>query len=436
MIAFGRTALVAATVMVLAAMPAVGQETILGFFEGPLNGENAGTGAIPVTGWALATSGVRSVTIQVNGVDIGEALYGQNRPLVEDDFPGFVDSPRAGFGYQLNSTDFPNGVHNVSAKVETFDGNQQVLWAIDPEGVIHMDGIREVLFTNNTNILVPFGRINFPERNVDLGGTCSNTSVNRRFSVISGWALDLGVEIGDAGVGWVELLVDGVIVANTRTSCTFNQNTGGLSNCYGLPRLDIERNFPFALDAPSAGYRFVLDVGNLINNGWVQGRHTLTIRVGDLSNQHADIDEIPVNFLCIENLGNEPSFGQIEVPRPGQAYDELLTFQGWALDADSSILGSGVQAVELFVDGESIGFANFGLPGITRPFVLSNYPGYPNALNPVWRLTDFDTTTLTEGVHQVQVFVYDWTQTIGSTDLGDEPTLIGETSFFVNNEVD
>lgn len=405
---------------VLCAPAAQAQETVIGFFEGPRGGLNAGSGAIGVVGWALADSGIKRVTIQVDGVDVGEALYGQFRPLVQDLYPDYIDSAGAGFGYNLNSTDFANGQHDVSAKVETWGGTIEVIPAVDPQGsLIGLDW--PVTFTNNTTILVPFGDINFPERNADLFGVCDRTNPNRRYSVVSGWALDLGVEIGDAGLGWAELLVDGVIIANTRTGCFFNFATGGLTNCYGLPRVDIERRFPFAIDAPSSGYRFVMDVGFLLDNGWVQGHHTLTIRAGDISNQNANIAEIPVNFLCIENQGNEGAFGQIESPRPGRAFADLMTFQGWALDWE------GVAAVELFVDGDSIGFADFGVGLGSRPFVLNNYPGYPNSLDPVWRLDNFDSTDLSEGFHQVQVFV---------TDLVGNTKLMGETTFLVNNVFD
>lgn len=406
---------------VLVAVPSLAQEQVIGFFEGPLNGFNAGSGAIGMTGWALADSGVKSVTIQVDGVDIGAAGYGIFRPLVEDQHPGFPDSSGAGFGYNLNSTDFANGQHDISAKVETFDGTVVIIPAVRLGGPVFPNGKMPVHFTNNTSILVPFGEINVPQRNADLFGVCDLNNPNRRYTVISGWALDLGVELHDAGVGWVELLVDGVIQANSRTGCFYSPETGGLTDCYGLQRLDIERSYPFALDAPSSGFRFVLDIGFLLNIGYVQGHHTLSIRAGDLSNQSIEIFEIPVDFFCVENQNNEPGFGFIETPRLGRAYADLIDFQGWALDWE------GVSGVEVFVDGTSIGEAAYGAGLGGRPGVQGQFPGYPNAGAPVWRLSNFDTTNLSEGFHQVQVRV---------TDLVGISSLIGETTFFVNNVID
>ncbi len=433
--------------LALAAIPAAGQEEIIGFLEPPVvpaatpSGDPPLHGIVRVFGWVVAESPVRRVTIQVNGVDVGEANYHQFRPLVEDMFPGFPDSSGAGFGYNLNATDFPNGVHRVTAKVLTTAGSQVILDGVDSGGLPFSPGEQEIFFTFNTNTLPPFGAIDRPQRNAELfGNCCRRTGFNTccdlneqgfcveeeydgltaiPYSVVEGWALDLGVEIGDSGVGWVELLVDGVIIGNTRLTCDFDLATGGLTDCYGLPRLDIENRFPFAIDAPTSGFRFAMDVGALVRFGFNQGSHTLTIRAGDIGNLNANIHEIPVNFLCVNNLDNQQSFGRIESPRIGRAYADEMTFQGWALDLE------GIDRIELFVDGLFIGQASFGVG--SRPEVLSEFPGYPDSLAPVWRLTPFDTRDLSEGNHQVQAVAFDET--------GDA-TVLGEVTFFVNNEVD
>jgi len=431
-----------AVAAVLAAGPAVAQETVIGFLEEPAvndckpvndNTCNPKPGVVRVSGWVLADSGVRRVVIQVDGVDVGQAAYGLSRPQVANQFPGFPDSEGAGFSYNVNGTDFANGVHEITAKVLTNDGTSTLIYAIDPDLTIHSDGIQEIFWSYNTAVLHPFGKINFPQRNAELYGTCCLRDFNGncfddperpiRYTPVSGWALDLGKEIGDAGVGWAELLVDGSIYANTRTGCFFSPLTGGLSNCYGLPRLDIERRFPFAIDSPTSGFRFVLDVGALLVNGFAQGHHTLTIRVGDISTQNANVHEIPVNFLCIENLGNEEAFGRIGSPRPGRPYAGLVTFAGWALD------GEGVGTVDLYVDGNFIGEAAYGPGQGTNPTVLAQYPGFPDSAAPVWRLVDYDTENLSDGFHQMQVVVTD-------RSVEADQTVIGEVTFFVDNEID
>lgn len=406
----------------LAAVPAHGQ-TVLGFFEGLLSGGNAASGSVTLTGWALATSPVRRVTIQVDGVDVGFTQYGLARPDVEADHPGFPDSEFGGFGYNLNTADFPNGPHTLSAKVLTTAGSTVIL-----------AGTRQIFFNNNTHILKPFGDFSRPQRHAELRGTCDLTKEDpiRRYSVITGWALDLGVEIGDTGVSYVELLLDGAIIASTRLGdpnpldneyevdgvgvCHYSNFRGGLSNCFGFPRLDIERLYPFALDAPRSGFRFVIDVGKLVARDlWPQGQHVIKARVGDISGQFADVAELPVNFLCIENIDNEAGFGEIESPHGGHPFAGVITLKGWVLDAE------GVQQVRLFIDGEPIGVANYGVG--SRPLVATEFLGYPDTAAPAWSLL-FDTTTLTEGSHQLEAFV---------DDLHGFSTLFAEATFFVDN---
>jgi hypothetical protein len=280
-------------------------------------------------------------------------------------------------------------------------------------------GVFEIFFNNNTSTLRPFGRINLPQQHADLFGTCDLTSMNRLYTSIEGWALDLGVEIGDAGIGYVELLLDGAIVANTRTACGFNITTGGLTNCYGLPRFDIEQRFPWASNAPSAGFRFVMDIGALIAGSNIsQGSHVLTIRAGDIATNVGNIDEIPVNFFCEQNDNNPGSFGVIEAPRPGVIVAGNTVMEGWALDID------GVDRVDIYVDGVKVGSAAYGVD--SRPVLAIEYAGYPDAGAPVWRFV-WDSTSRSDGFHEVEAVVID--------ELGDS-TIIAERTFFTDNGID
>ena len=397
-----------ALLLSLLATPVAAQEDIEGFFEGLPNGFNGGTGALPLTGWVVAESGVRRVVIKVDGQVDGQASYGNFRPDVLADFPGFPDSAGAGFTYNLNSTDYPNGVHTVTAQVLTNNGTTRTI-----------TGVFEIFFNNNTSTLRPFGRINLPQRHADLFGTCDLVTTNRIYTPVEGWALDLGVEIGDTGIGYVELLLDGAIVANSRTACMFNIGMGGLTNCYGLLRLDIERRYPWALNAPSAGFRFVLDIGALIVGSNIsEGFHMLTIRAGDIATNVENIDEIPVNFFCEQNGNNPGSFGVIDEPRPGLIVAGDTVMEGWALDIN------GVDRVEIFVDGINVGTATYGVD--SRPAIAVEYPGYPDSGAPVWRFV-WDSTTRSDGFHEVEAVVID--------DLGGS-TIIAERTFFTENGID
>lgn len=396
--------LFAVAAVLLASVPASAAPPF-GSFGGIVGGGNAGGGVIPLTGWALDDNGVQAVDVLVDGVVAGRANYGRARAGVTARFPGLPDSALPGFAFQLDTTRYLNGNHTVAVRVRSRAGEVVLL---EP---------RTFNFNNVEHDLEPFGAIDFPRAQAELRGTCDPASPNRRYSVVAGYALDAGTQADDAGVAYVELLVDRAVVANTRVDCGFSTLTGGQTNCYGLRRLDIERNFPGLKDSPHAGFRFVLDIGAGIASGaTTQGQHLITIRVGDVANQSRNIAEIPVTFSCYENIVNEDSFGEIDLTLRGLLYHGVIQVTGWALDYE------GVVSVQILVDGHPIGNAFYGLP---RPddLELSFYPGFINSPAPGWRF-DLDTTLLQNGEHFLDAVV---------TDPHGKTTFIGKRRFVVNN---
>ena len=399
-----KTLLTILAIGVVAALP-VHAAAPFGYLDGIVDGGNAGSGVVPLTGWALDDNGVRSVDILVDGVPAGRALYGTNRPGVTRSYPGYPDSDAAGFAFQLNTTRYLNGTHSVDAMVTSNTGERRFLDSVDLE------------FLNSSHLLAPFGEIEFPRPAAELFGTCNLAETHRRQVAVTGWALDAGVETGDMGVGYVELLIDGSIVANSRVDCRSDGlfDDVGPTDCYGLRRLDIERTFPTLRNAPQAGYRFVLDPGVLIAAlDFAEGQHVLSVRVGDIAGQVAEIDEIPVTFHCDETLGNEKSLGWIAPVHTGNLADGLTQISGWALDWE------GVNRVLGYIDGLEVGQAQLGFP---TPQLAQRYPGYANGAHAGWRLT-IDTAQLSDGRHGVQMVAID--------DTGAS-TLLGEREFVVDN---
>lgn len=375
-----------------------------GSFGGKVGGGNAGAGVIPIHGWAIdADDRIESVDIVVDGLVAGRAQYGRTRPGVTQMFPGFPDSAAPGFAWQLDSTRYLNGLHRVWARVTSESGE-----VVDLNSVV-------LEFTNLTHNLVPFGNIDFPNPNAELLGNCDLDDTDRRLNVVWGYALDVGVETGDQGVGYVELLIDGAVYANSFLSCFHDDAFGGSTNCYGLRRLDVARIFNNLDDAVHSGFRFVLDVGRLMSeSGYNPGKHVLTIRSGDIAGGVANIDQIPVTFACDDLISNRGSFGEVRRPRGGLIYQGVIEANGWALDPDR------VVEVQVYVDGDLIGNAEYGF---ARPAITNLFPGYPDSALPGWRFF-LDTTTLSDGPHLMQVLV---------RDLLSEQTLIGERSFVVLN---
>ena len=117
--------------------------------------------------------------------------------------------------------------------------------ATDNEGASRELGARRVQIVNNGQNLPPFGRIDYPLDKASL--FCDDL---RRLSftlpagrdpgnVVAGWALTWGPPSIADSVSYVELLLDGAIIANTRTDCV--QPDEALINCYGLNRPDVAR---------------------------------------------------------------------------------------------------------------------------------------------------------------------------------------------------
>jgi hypothetical protein len=173
----------------------------------------------------------------------------------------------------------------------------------------------------------------------------------------------------------------------------------------------VQDDYPTLKDSPNAGFRFVIDVGWLINSGYAEGSHVLTIRSGDQDSQVDNPDAINVNFVCNDNSFNTPSVGAIDVP------DEILTtgvtqLTGWALDVH------GIDEILVLIDGQEMGSAAYGFPNTS---VTIRYPGYPQSAAPGW-IFDVSVLGLADGIH---------TATVIAVDVLGERTTIGQEDFYV-----
>jgi N-acetylmuramoyl-L-alanine amidase len=375
-----------------------------GQFGGKVGGGNGGAGMLPLYGWALDDDGVERVEILVDGFVDGKANYRRSRPQVTKKFPDFPDSALPGWVYQLDTTHYLNGVHTITARVLSKSGELVNL------------GSRRFQFGNLTHALDPFGQVEFPKHQAELRGHCLADPA-RRWSIVSGYALDTGVQVEDTGVGYVELLLDGAIFANSNRDCFRLDDFNLPVNCYGLRRHDLVPIFPHLKDAPHSGFRFAMDIGFLITGlGYSEGTHRLTIRAGDTFNQVSTVDEIFVTFSCddLDPFDDEEALGDIEQPLDGNQYSGIMRIKGWALDWE------GVQRVEVFVDGFNVGTAFYGH---ARPLITPVYPGYPDRAFPGWEHS-FDTTQFSNGEHYLEVVVTD--------DLGQD-TYIGRRRFVIAN---
>lgn len=358
------------------------------------------SGAFPVIGWAADTDGIDRIEVLVDDTIMQGAMHGDPRPDVGGTFPDFQGAMFSGYVANIDSTRIQNGVHTLTVR------------AIDRNGMAALIGRRTVQVINNDGFLKPFGYLDEPLPDAILYGTgCGPNSggggpiisppftPGEHITPVRGWALDLGTRNDTGRVAYAELLVDGVRWVSTDDCGVVG---GRYANCYGLPRYDVARYYPSFPDSPRAGFLFMLDVGALLRYGVSPGNHNLMVRVGDREQTFAEIpnrDGIPVWFQCAEEEDFDfLGFGFIEFPVQHDYVGGTVTFRGWALEDQSS-----VAAVEIIVDGNYVGQAQYGFK---RTDVGDAYPNIQNSDNSGW-VFSMDTTKLANSRHELTVRVVD-----------------------------
>lgn len=355
------------------------------------------SGAFPVSGWAADTDGIQKVEILVDNGIMGAAVHGDPRPDVGQSFPDFSGATFSGWVANLDSTRLTNGIHTLTIRVT------------DKQGIENSIGHRTIQIINNDGFLKPFGYLDEPKRDAVLFGTgCLGDDepppisppirVEEHLTAVRGWALDLGTREGTGRVAYAELLIDGVRWLSTANDC--GVVAGRFANCYGVPRYDVAKYYPNFPDAPRAGFIFTLDVGALLDLGVRQGNHNLVVRVGDVEQTFAELpnrDGIPVWFQCVQDDYNFSGYGFVEYPTTFDYVSGDVMFRGWAF-ADNS----NVAAVEVIVDGTTVGVAQHGFP---RPDVEDQYPqNAVRARNSGWQFV-MDTRKLANSLHRLTVRV-------------------------------
>ena len=416
-----------------------------------------GTGAIeeansafPVTGWALDDTGIDHIDIMVDGLIVAgavccnvpptyppssasSAVFGTTRPDVQAAFPDPLLFPQSLFsGWQANidSTALIDGQHELSVRATDIDGASRVI------------GTRTFTVDNASLNLHPFGDVDLPLDEATFLPVCvagglpspctPQICIPVNLNHVTGWVLDTGARLDFGQTGYVELLIDGVIIANTRQDCVLT-TTGALLNCYGINRPDVEQVYPGFVNSDNAGFSFdffafddgighlsiqipLFDGGGVERDVISSGKHSIEIRAGDDAETQIIFSSQSANFVTCRPTGSDlPSFGYIDSPREYQFIDGVASISGWAYDTNN------VSRVDIDVDGQVVGVATYGLP---RPDVRIHDPRV-QGINVGFSFL-LDTTTLADSQHDLNVYVVD--------SLGNR-VLIGRRQFVVNNNV-
>jgi Bacterial Ig domain len=391
-------------------------------------GLTGANGSFPVVGWALDDTGVTRVDFLVDGqivagaVGMGQpstATYGIPRGDVQAAFPDVPNSLNSGFLANLDTTAWVNGIHIISVQAWDADGASREL------------GSRTVQVINNGQNLAPFGQIDFPLDKASLfcetiappgGGFPSPCSPDvcgptLEPNFVVGWSLDVGARLDAGQVSYVELLLDGQIVANTRTDCV--QIGQSLINCYGINRPDVAQNYSGYVNADNAGFNFtfylIRDAANstgtmgiylptsdtsvtgpILTGFTTPGKHTIAIRAGDEEETVSQFGAMSVDILCDQTFNDTPAFGDINSPTNMEQISGQFQVFGWAYDFQ------GVDSVDVDVDGQVVGTALYGL---FRPDVPPIDSRVPTAF--VGFSFILDTTLLSNTQHDIVIYVHD-----------------------------
>ncbi len=378
-------------------------------------------GVFPVTGWALDDDSIAYVEIMVDGLAMGNAVTGVHRPDIGNRFPSDPDAEFAGFVRMLNTTALNNGIHVLAVRV------------VDNEGASRVIGRRFVQTFNTGSNLPPFGMIDWPVDNHTMYADGCESAVDGTLppwsgeifddpdnaEMVVGWALDVGSRTDFGGVAYVQLLLDGNIIADTNEGSFYWDPARWDFNYYGHPRMDIHNLYVDVPNSKHSGFSFLLDVNYLIlARGYSQGLHLFKIRAGDRENNVTDIAQLPVIFDCNDDA-DDPAWGDIWTPEHMELEGDVVEVTGFAIDTRT------INRVEIWIDGVYIGDADYPVasPGLEDlypwlpPFFATNR-GFSYELDTV-------AANLADGEHYLVVWTND--------NLGGR-TIIGQRTFVLDNQ--
>jgi beta-N-acetylglucosaminidase len=295
--------------------------------------------SVSIDGWALNSSGIKSVSILLDGKLKGQATIGLSRPDVNAVFPGYSGGSKSGYSYSLNLSGVSAGYHTIQVQA------------------VGVNGIRSI----QSLAIKVVAKASLPLRMaVD---NPSPYSLVRGSISVNGWALN------PSGIKSVNVLVDGVL-----------KGQAGL----GYSRPDVNAVFPGYPAGDKSGYGYILDTSSLS-----AGLHTIQVQaIGN--NGTKSVQNIPVKVEAKPVL---PIRMAVDNPSASSLVRGNVSVNGWALNP------SGIKSVNILVDGVLRGQAGIGYE---RVDVNSVFPGYPGGDRSGYGYI-VDTSTLSAGVHTIQV---------------------------------
>ncbi len=240
-----------------------------GSFDTPVDGSTVRS-SVPVTGWALDDIGVESVTLWRDAVEgegdglvyIGDAVLVEGaRTDIEQKYPSYPLSYKAGWGYMILTYFLPNGgngTFKLHAYAEDGSGHEVLLGT-------------KTITCDNANAVKPFGAIDTPGQGGDASGSNSRNQ------------------------GWVLTPMPNKIPEDGSTILVYIDSQSLASPTYNIYREDIATLFPGC--ANSSGAHAYLDIDT---TPYSNGLHTIHWVAADNA---GNVDGIGSRYFTIQNSG-------------------------------------------------------------------------------------------------------------------------------------
>ena len=235
------------------------------------NNNSISSGTLRVSGWALASSGVKEVRVYVDGKDLGTVNYGTTRTDVNNAYPGYPSGNNAGFEGSVNLSNISAGTKRVIVKITANDGTSQSI-----ERTIKVERLESKSWLDNPN----------------------NNSISSGTLRVSGWAL------ASSGVKEVRVYVDG-------------KDLGTVN--YGTTRTDVNNAYPGYPSGNNAGFEGSVNLSN-ISAG--TKRVIVKITANDGTSQSIE------RTIKVEKLESK---SWLDNPSNNHVSSESLMLRGWAL---------------------------------------------------------------------------------------------------------
>lgn len=297
--------------------------------------------SVEISGWSVNTSGVKSVSVYVDGNYTGKARTGVARPDVKNTVSSqYMGSETSGFKYQLDTSSLDEGSHKI--KIISYGNNGTTA------------SFSKSVVKNSAHLTIDYP--NGDDRHITSD------------FYISGWSVDI------SGVKEVEVAIDGNTIKNVTQKRT---------------RSDVER-----IINPSGYYKDALHSGfgvDVAYNSLSKGTHSVTVT----SIANSGVKESKQFDIYIE----EPKpITEIDSTSNGSIYiNDKLTVSGFAISK------KGTDSVKVYVDGKFVGNAQTGIASsdVNEKYNSSGF--YTDADKAKFTYTLTDVGNYGEGSHTVKV---------------------------------